>query len=444
SEKSRSIESEFADTRQTHNAAAVELDALRKREAAMEAQRNELQAKLVAAESAAAAELGALQQAQRTAQELQARLDENEAMRDEYQQRITTQSQEYEELKDKYDHDAVARVTELEDAHRVAVAERDDLRGAYGELEAQCSNLEKARTRLTAELEDARLANEREGSHALELEQANAEFKAQYDVLTAEVAEAQAKAKELQTQLEAEAASHGVAQEVKARIEAQHKAMQDKLLAEVTAKEAQHTAMQEKLLAEVADLGKRLDAETSEREKAEQARADADAELQKVRLSADSSEKSRQTMLATSSRLVQAEADAEALRRAVDDYKALADRHERKAGAQLETITARDLELAQIGRKLQRVERRLEEVMAQAAYHLDARNRLDSENVELREKLEEAYRQQGEISGLGSAMAQADSTALVRRAEAQAAERVHAAKESRLALTQALHAAQRE
>ncbi|KAJ2449543.1 class II myosin, partial [Coemansia sp. RSA 2424] len=455
SEKSRSIESKYADTRQTHDAAAAELGALRQLVAKMEAQSSELQSKLAGSESAAATaggKVGEMQQAlalaQRTAQELQARLDENEAMRDEYQQRITTQSQEYEELKDRYDQEAVARVAQLEDAHRAATAERDDLRGAYHDLEAQCSNLEKARARLTAELEDARLASEREGSHALELEQANAEFKAQYDALTAEVAQAQATAADLQARLEAEAASHGMAQEVKARGEAQHKEIQDKLLQEVAAKEAQAEDARRQLLAEVADLGARLDAETSEREKADQARADAEAELQRVRLAADSSSRVRDEVEGArreaSARLLQAEADAEALRRAVDDYKALADRHERKAGAQLETITARDLELAQLGRKLQRVERRLEEVMAQAAYHLDARNRLDGENVELREKLEEAYRQQGDAGAVSRGLSSADSSALVRRAEAQAAERVHAAEESRLALTQALHAAQRE
>ncbi|KAJ2246822.1 class II myosin, partial [Coemansia sp. RSA 455] len=427
SAKSRSIETEYADTRQTHDAAAAELAALKTAVAAMEAQGGEAQK--------------ALALAQRTAQELQARLDENEAMRDEYQQRITTQSQEYEELKGEYEElkdkhqQRNATQSQLERANAEAVAERDDLRGAYHDLEAQ--------------LQDARLAAEREGAHALELEQANAEFKAQYDALTADVAQAQAAAADLQARLEAEAASHGMAQEVKARGEAQHKEIQDKLLQEVQAKEAQAEDARRQLLQEVADLGKRLDAETSEREKAERAKAAADAELQRLRLAADSSSRVRDeaegARREASTRLLQAEADAEALRRAVDDYKALADRHERKAGAQLETITARDLELTQLGRKLQRVERRLEEVMAQAAYHLDARNRLDSENVELREKLDDAYRQQGSADDLSRGLSNAaDSSALVRRAEAQAAERVHAAEESRLALTQALQAAQRE
>ncbi|KAJ2103869.1 class II myosin, partial [Coemansia sp. RSA 922] len=434
SAKSRSIETEYADTRQTHDAAAAELAALKAVVAAMEAQGGEAQR--------------ALALAQRTAQELQARLDENEAMRDEYQLRITTQSQEYEELKGEHEElkakhqQRSAAQSQLEKANAEAVAERDDLRGAYHDLEAQ--------------LQDARLAAEREGAHALELEQANAEFKAQHDALTAQAAElraqaaqAQAEAAGLHARLEEASASHGMAQEVKARGEAQHKEIQDKLLREVAAKEAQAEDARRQLLQEVADLGKRLDAEASEREKADRARAAADAELQRLRLAADSASRGRDDADAArrdaSARLLQAEADAEALRRAVDDYKALADRHERKAGAQLETITARDLELTQLGRKLQRVERRLEEVMAQAAYHLDARNRLDSENVELREKLDDAYRQQGSADDLSRGLSNAaDSSALVRRAEAQAAERVHAAEESRLALTQALQAAQRE
>ncbi|KAJ2262172.1 class II myosin [Coemansia sp. RSA 376] len=392
--------------------------------------------------------IGELETFLRTAQELQARLDENEAMRDEYQLRITTQSQEYEELKGEHEElkakhqQRSAAQSQLEKANAEAVAERDDLRGAYHDLEAQ--------------LQDARVAAEREGAHALELEHANAEFKAQHDALTAHAAElkaqaaqAQAEAADLQARLEEASASHGMAQEVKARGEAQHKEIQDKLLREVAAKEAQAEDARRQLLQEVADLGKRLDAEASEREKADRARAAADAELQRLRLAADSASRGRDDADAArrdaSARLLQAEADAEALRRAVDDYKALADRHERKAGAQLETITARDLELTQLGRKLQRVERRLEEVMAQAAYHLDARNRLDSENVELREKLDDAYRQQGSADDLSRGLSNAaDSSALVRRAEAQAAERVHAAEESRLALTQALQAAQRE
>ncbi|KAJ2738381.1 hypothetical protein GGI20_006283, partial [Coemansia sp. BCRC 34301] len=383
----------------------TELEALRQAAAATESQRNELQSKLAESESAAATAGGkaqemqqALSLAQRTAQELQARLDENEAMRDEYQQRITTQSQEYEELKGEY----------------------EEIKGKY----------------------------EREGSHALELEQANAEFKAQYDALTAEVEQLKSAHSEAVSRVAELEDAHGMAQEVRARGEVQHKEIQEKLLQEVAAKEAQAEEARRQLLQEVADLGKRLDAETSGREKADQARTSAEAELQRVKLAADSSSRVRDeaegARREASTRLLQAEADAEALRRAVDDYKALADRHERKAGTQLETINARDLELTQLGRKLQRVERRLEEVMAQAAYHLDARNRLDSENVDLREKLEEAYRTQGDTRGLDSAVVVADSSALIRRVEAQAAERVHAAEESRLALTQALHAAQRE
>ncbi|KAJ2683483.1 hypothetical protein H4R19_006994, partial [Coemansia spiralis] len=93
-------------------------------------------------------------------------------------------------------------------------------------------------------------------------------------------------------------------------------------------------------------------------------------------------------------------------------------------------------------RKLQRSERRLEEVMAQAAYHLDARNRLDGENVELREKLDDAYRQLGRADTAPRSAA-APSGAML-KLEAQAEERIRDLEDARQALAASLQAAQRE
>ncbi|KAJ1999370.1 class II myosin, partial [Coemansia thaxteri] len=92
-EKSREIETQYVGTREIHDAAAQDLA-----------------------------------RALKTVAELQARLEEQEAMQDDYQQRITTQSQEYEDLKDKYDADAVARVHQLEEHAAQQTANMDDLR----------------------------------------------------------------------------------------------------------------------------------------------------------------------------------------------------------------------------------------------------------------------------------------------------------------------------
>ncbi|KAJ2801579.1 class II myosin, partial [Coemansia helicoidea] len=132
-----------------------------------------------------------------------------------------------------------------------------------------------------------------------------------------------------------------------------------------------------------------------------------------------------------------------ALRKAVEDYHVLADRHEKRANTLADSLQARDMELTQVTRKLQRSERRLEEVMAQAAYHLDARNRLDGENVELREKLDDAYRQLGRADSAPRSVAAASGGAML-KLEAQAEERIRDLENARQALAASLQAAQRE
>ncbi|KAJ1765724.1 class II myosin [Coemansia sp. RSA 1752] len=511
--RSREIETEFSSTREIHDAASKERDTLRERLDATVAERDEVAAQLAKAKAAAEqsqSDFGGaskeLADAQKTIGELHARLEENDNLRDTIQQRITLQAQEFEELKEKYNQDAVARVQQLEEANQEAFAELDDVRSGYQELEARCTNLEKARARLEAEAEDLRLEAEREQSHALELEQANEEFKTQHDMLGAELQTVRAEAQrlgaeldrqkhaaaelhsthtetdrqlrslvdevgadacnmralqdarsdlesqitDLKTRLEAESAALGKAQEIKTRLEEQHKDMQDRLHRELSDRDVLAEDSRQKLLQEVQDLGERLDRETADRERAQHEKEQIDAELQRARQAATSSTRGRDeaedARRELGTRLQKAEVDSESLRKAMDDYHVQADRHEKRANTLQDSLQARELELTQTTRKLQRSERRLEEVMAQAAYHLDARNRLDSENVELREKLDEAYRQLGRADlaprSIGAADSSSDGT--MRKLEAQAEERVRALEDARQALAASLQTAQRE
>ncbi|KAJ2511229.1 class II myosin [Coemansia sp. RSA 1939] len=450
-----------------------------------------------------------LSASEKTAKELHARLEENESIRDTYQQRITTQSQEYEELKEKYDQDAVARVRQLEEANQEAFTELDDMRTGYEELETRCSVLDKARSKMELEIEDLRLESERERSHSIELEQANAEFKDQYDALTQELHKAQDAAKqladevsahksravelesthtetdrrlrslvdevgddacnmrdlrkahedleatvvELRTRLEQEEAEHRKTAEIKARWESQHKEIQDKLHQEMNEKDAQAEESRKRLLDEIEELGEKLNHEVSERERAERERDQIEGEIERAKQAANSSTRVREEVESAKrdlgARLRETEVESEALRKAAEDYKVMADRHEKKSKTLQDSLQSREMELAQLGRKHQRGERRLEEVMAQAAYHLDARNRLDSENVELRERLEDAYRQLGsaedttrELNSIGRRPGASSDT--IKRLEAQAEERIRALEESQQALTMSLQAAQRE
>ncbi|KAJ2785897.1 class II myosin [Coemansia javaensis] len=452
---------------------------------------------LIAAQQARDAAQRELADAQKAIGELRARLEEDEGLRDTIQQRVTVQTQELEELKEKYSQEAVARVQQLEEANQEAFAELDDLRAGYRDLEARTAALD-------AELD-------RERAHALELEQANGEFKERHDVLSADLqaardaaqrleaelaeqrqaaealhsthaetdrrlrslvdevgdgacnmraaeqarAELGAQVEQLRARLEAEAGALAAAHEVKARLEAQHKEVQDRLHRELAAKDAQAEDARLKLLQEVQDLGARLEREAADRERADRERAEAAAELQRAQQAASSATRGRSdaenARRELGARLQAAEVDAEALRKAVEDYQVQADRHEKRANTLSDTLQARDMELAQAARKLQRSERRLEEVMAQAAYHLDARNRLDSENVELREKLDDAYRQLGRadtaprsLGAAGSGSGSGSSPGAVRRLEAQAEERVRDLEAARQALAQSLQAAQRE
>ncbi|KAJ2553559.1 class II myosin [Coemansia sp. RSA 1933] len=514
--KSREIETVFADTKQNHDAASREVERLQQIVQELEQQSNDLSASLKEAESAALAArserdetLKGLSASEKTAKELHARLEENEAIRDTYQQRITTQSQEYEELKEKYDQDAVARVRQLEEANQEAFAELDDMRTGYEELETRCGSLEKTRSKLEMEIEDLRLEAERERSHSVELEQANAEFKEQYDALTRDLQKAQEAAQqladdvethrsravelesthtetdrrlrslvdevgddacnmrdlrkahgdleaavgELQARLEQEMAEHQKTAEIKARWETQHKEIQDKMHQEMSEREAQSEQSRKQLLGEIEVLGEKLNLEVSERERAQRERDQIEAEIQRVKMEATSSTRVREEVETAKrelgARLRETEVETEALRKTAEDYKVLADRHEKKSNTLQDSLQSRDMELAQLGRKHQRGERRLEEVMAQAAYHLDARNRLDSENVELRERLEDAYRQLGsaedatrELSSIGRRPGASSDT--IMKLEAQAEERIRALEESRQALTASLQTAQRD
>ncbi|KAJ2610710.1 class II myosin [Coemansia sp. RSA 1365] len=538
---SRDIESQFTDSVQSHDNAVKERDELRKRLAAVEAQHAEATDPVEAqhaeatdrlSQAAAAADQAladhkdtqqGLAEAQKTVGELRAQLEENESMRDSIQQRITVQAQEYEDLKEKYNQDAVARMRQLEEANQEAFAELDDMRSGYREMEVRSAEIEKARATLAAEAEQLHAEVEGARAHALELEQANGEFNTQHDALISELQAARDSAQrltaeleeqkraaevlrsshsetevrlrdlqvqdqeravletkmdelrkqletksstadhaqEVQTQLEtqldelrkrleSEVATAEHAQEVKTRLETQHKEMQDKLHQELAAKDTQAEESRKQLLQELKTLGERLDQEVADRERADREKSQLDAELQRAQQAADSSTRVRDeaedARRELSSRLQKAEVDAEALRKAVEDYQVLADRHEKRANTLHDSLQERDMELAQVSRRLQRSERRLEEVMAQAAYHLDARNRLDGENVELREKLDDAYRQLGRADTTSRSLGASDtpSGGAVRKLEAQAEERIHALEDARQSLAASLQAAQRE
>ncbi|KAJ2160398.1 class II myosin [Coemansia sp. RSA 552] len=478
--RSREIETRAVDTEQNHEVAARERDDLRAQLDSVRAQQEDTAAELAAA--------------QRTIGELRARLEEDESLRDSIQQRVTSQAQEYEELKEKYDQDAIARVQQLQEANQEAFAELDDVRAGYRDLEARCATLEEARVQLEAGAKDLHQQIEHEQAHAQELEAANGEFKAQHDTLMAELqtlrdeakrldeeavehkrvaedlrsaateadqhlrslgneqdarAVLETQAADLRKQLEAESVALKKAQEIKARLEAQHKEIQDKLHRELAGKDSQAEEARQALLQEIQDLGERLDRETSERERALRDKEELDSELQRARQEASSSTRVRDeaddARRELGTRLQEAEVDAEALRKAVEDYQVLADRHEKRANTLNDTLQARDLEKAQVARKLQRCERRLEEVMAQAAYHLDARNRLDAENVELREKLDDACRQLGRADIAPRSIGNSTpGGGAIRKLEAQAEERIRALEDARQALATSLQAAQRE
>lgn len=403
SEATRSVESEYATARETHDTTSTELESLREE----------------------------LANAQKKTTGLEARLEENESIKDDFQQRITMQSQEYEELKERYDQEAVTRARELESAKTDALGELATVQAGRLKLESKCASLETKQKKLESEIQTLRLEYERESVHAQELEQANAEYKESYDVQAAELQKAQDSIVELSK-----------VQEVGARAETQHREIQEKLHKELADKETKAEEARQQLLKELAALGERLETETSERERTERENAETKSELDRARQAAESSTKVREAVEAArrelGTKLRDAEVDSESLRAAVADYRALADRHEKRAAGLQDTVQARDLEMTQVSRKLQRSERRLEEVMAQAAQHLDARNRLDSENVELREQLDEAYRRMGTSSAYSGR-----SRALASSGQ-QGADGVDALEESRQALTQALHAAQRE
>ncbi|PIA14776.1 hypothetical protein COEREDRAFT_65196, partial [Coemansia reversa NRRL 1564] len=206
---SRDIESQFTDSVQSHDNAIKERDELRERLATVEAQHAEATERLSQAAAAADKALAdhkdtqqGLAEAQKTVGELRAQLEENESMRDSIQQRITVQAQEYEDLKEKYNQDAVARMRQLEEANQEAFAELDDMRSGYREMEVRSAEIEKERATLATEAEQLRTEVEGARAHALELEQANGEFNTQHDALFSELQAARDSAQRLTSELE--------------------------------------------------------------------------------------------------------------------------------------------------------------------------------------------------------------------------------------------------
>ncbi|KAJ1954806.1 class II myosin, partial [Linderina pennispora] len=405
--KHHETETAFASTRQTKDAAESRITDLTAQLKAADDERTLLKTQMAELQASSEQQhkqtAGELASAQQTIKELQARLEEAALVQDDFQQRITTQSQEHAELKERFHQEADVRNRQLTEKCQQVESELGDLRSGYAELEERANELERARTRLTRELEDSRLEAERERSHALELEDANAEFKQRFDQLDKDQQEHSQRiaelsndksglektVEELREKLQAEAVASASAIEVKQRWEQQHQEFQESIQKELAQKDQENEQARQQLLAEIAELGSKLDEQAILHERLQRESDERASELERARESADQSTKTRD---AVEQAKREAEIHAESLRTAVADYKATAARHEQKATQLQDTVRSRDLELTQLGRKLQRTERRLEEVMAQAAYHLDARNRLDSENVELREKLELALR----------------------------------------------------
>ncbi|KAG0330346.1 hypothetical protein BG004_002119, partial [Podila humilis] len=156
------------------------------------------------------------QQAEVAKRELEMELDdlrrgreEDELCKAEFQRKTSTQAAELDELKFKFENEALERANELEEAKKRLEKNLSELQTRYEEVNHTANNVEKSKARLTAEVEDLRHELERDhavaraaekAAKAIEIQLSTVKEQAQVERHHRELAESTAR--KLQTNLD--------------------------------------------------------------------------------------------------------------------------------------------------------------------------------------------------------------------------------------------------
>ncbi|KAJ9054568.1 class II myosin [Entomophthora muscae] len=119
--------------------------------------------------------------------DLQARLDETEATKEELRRKVTAKTSELQALRDSFSAESSERVSQVEEAKRKVEVRLAELQPAYEELTRQCASLEKSKGRLVSDLEDLRHEIEREHTSARNAEKMVKQMEAQMASATAQL-----------------------------------------------------------------------------------------------------------------------------------------------------------------------------------------------------------------------------------------------------------------
>ncbi|OLY83524.1 Myosin-11 [Smittium mucronatum] len=214
---------------------------------------------------------------------------------------------------------------------------------------------------------------------------------------------------EVKTQLEQEKNARIIAEQIKAKWEEQHDEFRNKVEVEVDAKLSAMEENKRLLMDEITDLESKLNFEALEKSEALLKVAKLTQELDSLREVAENSERmisdsNNNKINKLQDELRDLHIELGASKKSLDDYQALASRHERKANSLQELHDNLASENDSIKRRIKHLERRVEEITAEAAFHLDSRNKLETKNLVLQKefnstlnKLKEAQNRNQEL-----------------------------------------------
>ncbi|PVU97471.1 hypothetical protein BB559_002021 [Furculomyces boomerangus] len=196
----------------------------------------------------------------------------------------------------------------------------------------------------------------------------------------------------LKRQVEEERNAKVAAEEIKRRWEEQQEEFRKRVEAEVDAKSLVIEESRKLLLEEINALGEKLDEESAARAEAQLRVARLNEEIESLKDLAEVAERSvgeeKDTIIQNlQSDLLKERVKVEVNAKALQDYEALATRHEQKSNNLQSKTEKLELELDAATRAKKQLERKVEEITAEAGFHLDSRNKLEAKNLVLQKEM---------------------------------------------------------
>ncbi|OMJ19992.1 Myosin type-2 heavy chain 1 [Smittium culicis] len=212
-----------------------------------------------------------------------------------------------------------------------------------------------------------------------------------YDNLLKEKTELEETLAKTKTLLDDEKNARIAAEEIKSRWQDQQAEFRSKVEAEVDAKLLLVEESKKLLVEEIKELEAKLNQESLEKSEAIMKATQLSQDVSSLKESIDTTQRgfaevNDNTIKKLQDEIRDLKIELEVSKKSLDDYQALSSRHEKKSNDLMTKHDNLELENESNKRSIKQLERRVEEITAEAAFHLDSRNKLENKNIALQKE----------------------------------------------------------